>query len=184
MVVRIKHTWTRFVQSPVRQLGLVALALALVLGLLGYRSIEDFLANVSTELASIAITVLIIDSLNERRSIEQQKADLILQMSSPDNAFAQEAVRKLRARGWLKDGALYGADLRWANLRKGELWSANLQGVNLDQADLTGARLEKADLRGARNVTDEQLEYVCGSGWATGRPTAMPALPQSLALSS
>jgi hypothetical protein len=103
----------------VRRVGVTLALLASLVAVIGYLSqhadlslglflshlTADFYANVSTELGSIAITVLIIDSLNQRRMTRQEKAELVLQMSSPDNAFAQEAVRRLRARGWLKDGS-------------------------------------------------------------------------------
>ena len=35
--------------------------------------IADFYANIATELASIAVTVLVIDGISERRAIQQEK---------------------------------------------------------------------------------------------------------------
>lgn len=58
-------------------------------------------------------------------------------MDSPTNSIAREAVRILRARGWLTDGSLQGA----------YLYRANLQSTFL----------VKADLAGARDLVDEQL---------------------------
>ena len=138
--------------------------------------VEDFYANASSELISIAITVLVIDQLNQRRARQHEaeqkriaqeaeenaeKKRLILQMGSPDRGFAVEAARTLKARGWgfEKDDSLHGANLTGADLR-----GANLQDANLQRADLTGANLQntvlalanlqkvylsKADLRGA-----------------------------------
>ena len=140
--------------------------------------VQDLYANGGAELWSIAITVFVIEFLNDRRSrlerlereeqarleeIEreqqikseaeaQEKADLVLQMGSPNNAFAREAVRKLRARGWLQDGTVCGADLS----------GANLQNANLNGANLRGARLEKTNLRGAV-LTEVNLE----AAWLT-----------------
>jgi len=60
-------------------------------------------------------------------------------MGSPDNAFAVEATRILRVRGWLTK----------ESLRRAPLWGANLRGAALQAADLQGAILVKAVLQGA-----------------------------------
>jgi len=157
----MKGAWARIVEMPcIRKVGLLLLGIALTIGLVGYLNqhrglylgelvgnlLRDFYANVSAELASIAITVLIIDVIYQQRDIEREKRDLILQMGSPDNAFAKEAVRRLRAQGWLRDGTLRHAHLPAANLRIADLMEANLSGANLSRADLTGAKLNMADL--------------------------------------
>ena len=121
--------------------------------------LHDFYANVSAEMASIGITVLVIDAYNERRAIAREKADLILQMGSPDNGFALEAVRKLRARSWLKDGSLHNADLQGANLQKANLTGADLSSVSLEGADIRFSILESVRLDGA-NLTQTNLREV------------------------
>lgn len=136
----------RFLRSPIRRIGLVALGVAVVFGFLGYRSLQDFLANASTELASIALTVLIIDYLNERRGEQQLKAQLIREMGGRDNGIALRAVEELRAHGWLTDGSLTGVYLIRANLEDADLASANLQKINLTNANLEKAVLGGADL--------------------------------------
>jgi len=80
---------------------------------------------------------------------EARKRSLIMQMGSPDNALAREAVGKLRAQGWLTDETLHGAYLIFANLREADLSGANLLRANLRRADLSGANLLNANLRGA-----------------------------------
>jgi len=113
--------------ATIEKVGLLLLATAVLVALVGYLNqrgslclyigewvggfLQDYYANISTELASIAITVLIVDVLYQQRDVEREKRDLILQMGSPDNTFAVEAVRRLRAQGWLKYGALRGAFL-------------------------------------------------------------------------
>lgn len=70
--------------SATRIIGAIVLAASLLIGVLGYINqhndgvkpnsfVADFYANVATELASIAITVLIIDALNERRETQKLK---------------------------------------------------------------------------------------------------------------
>jgi len=122
--------------------------------------IADFYANVATELASIAITVLVIDGISERRAIQQEKQTLILQMSSPTNFIAKEAARVLRMQGWLMDGTLQEANLLRANLQKAFLPKADLRGVRFYKANLTDAYLQEANLIGAIELEDWQLVTV------------------------
>ena len=58
--------------------------------------IADFYANIATELISIGVTVGIIDKANRKESEKERKDELLLQMGSPNNAIAVEAVRVLR----------------------------------------------------------------------------------------
>jgi hypothetical protein len=138
--------------------------------------VADLYANGGAELLSIAVTVLIIDWLNERRAIKEERERLVLQMGSPIHDAAIEAVRQLRYRGWLLDGSLKGAamgtgklmrvgrsklgdesrlggssldELMGANLQDAYLYRANLEGVYLEEANLRGARLWQANLQGA-----------------------------------
>ena len=149
--------------------------------------VEDFYANASTELISIAITVLVIDQLNQRRNRqheaeqkriaqeaqeEQEKKRLILQMGSPNNAVAIEAVRELKINTWgWDDETLDGAYLAGANLQRADLRVINLKGAvlfesNLQDADLFHANLERVNLieanlqnakLGMANLQDAQM---------------------------
>src|SRR5258708_23748839 len=115
--------------EPVNLLGIFLLVIALTVAVIGYLNryaglylgdvlshlVTDFYANVSSGLAIVALTVLIIDKLNQRRANQRQKEALILQMGSPDNGFAIEAIRILRNRGWLTDGSLEGKNFNGAN---------------------------------------------------------------------
>lgn len=93
------------------------------------------------------------------KASQLNKLDLIRLMGSPNNAFAVEAARSIRTRGWDRDGSLHNAFLRKANLanadlRYFDLTGAQLQGANLENANLfcinlEGANLEGANLRGA-----------------------------------
>ena len=177
---RLRRTGHRFIGwwTLLRLTGIVLLLLAILVGILGYlnqhgcvylretprRILEYLSANFSMELVSIAITILFVDELYQRRETEREKRRLILQMGSPDNAFAVEAVRALRVYGWLQNGSLKTADVHMANLKKAYLVNANLQGAylvdaNLQEAKLTAANLQGADLRLA-NIQGARL-------WAT-----------------
>jgi len=136
---------------------------------------DDFYANVGTELLSIALTVLIIDALAERREEErrserdrekqrakqeQEKERLLRQLGSSINTQTQRAAEELRALGWLEDGTLMevrlnganleGADLRHADLRVARLFRVNLKNAGLYRADLEKAQMRAANLQGAR----------------------------------
>ncbi len=161
----VRRIGRRFIQwwTPLRIAGVALLILAFLVGILGYFNERELLyltgtakqilkylsANVSTELASLAITILFVDMLYQHREMEREKRRLILQMGSPDNAFAREAVRALTSRGWLRDGSLKGAHLSGANLQEADLKEAVLQEVNLGFANLQDAALDGADLWGS-----------------------------------
>lgn len=162
MIARLRHTET------VQRLGIVLVILAAVVTLVGaldlhpgldplhflQKIFDDLYANLGTELASIAVTVLIIDRLHDRHTEETERQKLILQLGSPDNSFAIEALRMLAAHNWLKNGALKGAhltraNLEGANLQQVKLTNARLGLANLRRAKLTGAHLRCANLQGA-----------------------------------
>jgi hypothetical protein len=172
MKTKMITSWQRLLSWwNLQRVAILLLTLALSIAVYGYIDlhsnwltplslVEDFYANVATELASIAITVLVIDGINERRAVQQEKQTLILQMSSPTNFIAKEAARILRMRGWLTDGTLHRANLLRANLQKAFLPKADLRGVYLHKANLIDAYLQEANLTGAREVEDWQLATV------------------------
>src|SRR4028119_458607 len=145
----------RWVASFLLLLGIVLVALNYYPSEWAYyqnvQTFHELYANVGTELVGIAITVLFIDALNERRQEAQLKAQLIREMGSTDNGIALQAVREIEARGELTDGTLIGkkfkkADLDGAELQGADLRSTGFQGANLNGADLRGADLRGADL--------------------------------------
>lgn len=122
------------------------------------------LVTVVVDLAGIGAAVLVMDRLYQRRTEQQEQRTLVELLGSQRPDVADEALRKLRARGWLTNGVLRNAHLRGANLENAQLagadlagadlqganlsW-ANLQHVNLLAANLQRTRLERSDLRGA-----------------------------------
>ena len=123
---------------------------------------DEFIRLISPELIGIAIVVLVIDIATEQRSTQQLKESLILQMGSPSNEFAREAIRVLWHKGWLIDGSLnkkhfwranlYEAELAFAQMRGAEFTDANLESANLNQTDLRGAILHGVNLINATLV--------------------------------
>jgi len=117
--------------------------------------------SISSELFGIGVTVLVIDAASRRREKreqirrEQERLDdhrnqLVREMASPDSGIALRAVNELRAKGWLSDGSLRGADLEGTRLEDGVfLAGANLSQVNFRQANLRNANLISANLEGS-----------------------------------
>lgn len=146
-------------------IGLALAALVVIFGghLFEYNGALDFSelikslwANVGAELGSIALTVLVIDTLNQRRANVQEKETLIAQLGSRDNFVTRQAIKILWVRNWLRDGSTQGA----------YLWEANLQEADLGECDLRRTELKRANLRRARlwarlegaDLTDADLE--------------------------
>jgi len=160
--VRFRLWWT-----PVRIAGLMIGAFGLFISIFGtvytgsfaHDLVQAFYANAGTECMSIAVTIIIIDWLHERRDAQHEKDRLAREMRNPDNGIALMAVEELRAEGWLDDDVLCGKYLWDANLEGVNLVGtrlhrtffnrANLQRANLDKADLEGAHLERANLEDA-----------------------------------
>ncbi len=158
----------------IEHFGFVLAALALALAVTGYMNqhnglwhslqtvtniLEDFYANVSSELISIVMTVLVLERLNKRRQDAQELTRLKALLGSNENVVTKIAVAELRARGWLYDGSLKDAKLRGANLEASNLLRANLEGADLMVAHLEGTVLQGAHLEGAR-LWDAHLENV------------------------
>jgi uncharacterized protein YjbI with pentapeptide repeats len=110
--------------------------------------VHDFYANVASSLISIALTVLLIDRLYERREAEYLKQQLIREMGSNDKGFALRAAKEISARGWLTDGSIRDSDLSQAALIGAVLDRAIFTGVIFDHAQLNGARLKGVRISG------------------------------------
>ena len=180
MLAKLKHIIQRImVWLTVAKVGILLLAIAMLSGVFGYLNqhpgefnprdlIADFYANISAELASIAITVLIIDSLYRHREREREKEHLIRQLRSADVGIAREALEGLRMQGWLKDGTLRGSFLRGANLPEADLEEAILEEADLQETNLMGSNLQRTRLRAASlqnsNLWGSNLQGACLDG--------------------
>jgi hypothetical protein len=159
-----RHLLQQRARSTVRKIAIPVLALAGSIAIVGQLNqhygfdegpairaiVADDYANAAAEVASVAVAVLVMDSLNERRAEQQLKAQLIRELGSTDNRIALRAVRELRTRGWLRDGSLRGASLYKANLAGAMLHETDLQRAKLAKANLAGAFLVDADLQWAK----------------------------------
>lgn len=140
----------------------------------GQDDTRAYSTNLYTEFISITITVLVLNTLAERREQNRRTADLkarlLREARSTVNDVAVQAINEIRENGWLTsaDGLLKGANLVEANLRFVDLSKANLeftklirtrlQRANLMDANLIGAQLEGAKLQGANLASAKLLK--------------------------
>jgi hypothetical protein len=158
IIAVLKRVW-KLIQSYIGWEDYIAVALIL-LGAVGYLEkpipfipyLTDFYVDNRSSFISIGITVLIIDNVNEMYRRREEKRRLILQMGSPDNSFAVEAIRQLRSRGLGFDNSLRNANLSGANLRGAKMIAANLPGAHLTEANLEGAWLCVSDMTRAELI--------------------------------
>src|SRR4051812_13377150 len=103
-----------------RLMGFIFLILGIATGFLYFYPpewrfadlIRDFYANLSTTFIGTAITVLVIDTLNQQRQDEAFKAQLIKEICSTDKDFALRLVRQLSAPRHLPNYIFQQANLR------------------------------------------------------------------------
>ncbi len=147
-----------------QNIAFLMMGLSVLIGILGF-SVQndffslkglsnDFYANISTELLSISITVLVIDRLIKKRDISELKKQLVREVKSKDNAIAVRALQELITQKWAKKGALRGAHLLFANLRDAYLRDVDLsytwmREANFEEAFMSGTKLKGAVLVGA-----------------------------------
>ena len=86
----------------------------------------------------------------------EDKERLVNQFASESNAFALDATKRLRKKGWLTDGRLCGIDLRHAQLSMANLSRSILQKVDLSYALMEKTILVEADFSGS-NLTGVDL---------------------------
>jgi uncharacterized protein YjbI with pentapeptide repeats len=130
-----------------------------------------FFQNFSTEMFGGFITFLLIEVLivsrkdrervdrefNEKieekqRRVAEERQNLLLRISSRVNGEAMRAAEELRARTWLDDGLLNGANLGGANLQDVHLAGAMLIGTQFHRANMQGCSLYRANLENAQLV--------------------------------
>lgn len=159
--------------NTTRLIGIILLMFTLLGAMIGYMQsypitvsfwqfLTRFFIDLSPQLATIIVTVLVLDFLNERREQKRMRWQLIHEMASQDNHVARRAAFELSERGWLMDGHLENVDLRYANLTGANLANANFCHANLQHAQLANAELQNADLSEAdlygANLSGAQLQ--------------------------
>ncbi len=138
--------------------GLFITAVILLIGGFNYSDPKaGYWVNIYATIVGTVLTIAVLDRRAEHRATRERKQELILQMGSPDNGFAVEAVRLLRQKGWLWDGSLQSAYLERSNLMGANLMHSNLPNVNLSHSNLQGVNLSQSNLQNA-NLMGSNLE--------------------------
>ena len=174
----LKWSWEKV--SGLNRFGFILAAIAIIIGVLGYLNqhhnmlpgltdiFGDFYANVSSELISIVITVLVLEGFYERRQNAQELSRLKAMLGSDENFVTKIAVAELKLRGWLYDKSLEGTDLSSADLSRLYLMKASLPETRLGEANLSNAKMSRANLSNATlrkvNLSGASLTKVNLSG--------------------
>jgi uncharacterized protein YjbI with pentapeptide repeats len=143
--------------NPISVVGIIFLVLGLSLVFLcNYPDswlfsliIKEYYANLSCELLSIAITILLIDYLYDRKEKESNKKRLLRELGSEDRGFTSRALKEIKELGYLVDGTLKGIDLSKANLSGLDFTGADLEKIDFSKASLNGTILKDTNLNGA-----------------------------------
>ncbi|MEM7105662.1 MAG: pentapeptide repeat-containing protein [Bacteroidota bacterium] len=114
----------------------------------GFSQIGELIIVSYSEWLGILIDGILLFSINWAIRREEKKR-LFSQFGSESNAFALDATKQLRKKGWLNDGRLSGINLIHAQLQCANLSQSVLNNVDLSHANLNSANLVEADLRGS-----------------------------------
>ena len=147
----------------VRYVGVILLGIGLYIAFNYYdypadgdlvKVVQDFYANASAELISIAITILIVDFLYDVRNGEYERQNLIRDFASGVDSLTKRAYRELREKKLLTNRKLRGANLSHADLSGYDLKGSYLVGVDFSNAtlnltDFTGSKLSNCNFAGA-----------------------------------
>ncbi|MDX1993976.1 MAG: pentapeptide repeat-containing protein [bacterium] len=171
--------------------GAVLILIGIGIGAVLFSSDGGYTTNLYTEGISVALTIFVLNIMAERREnrrrIEELKAQLVREAGSRVNDVALNAVEEIAAGGWLEgeNSILQHVRLRHANLENirlvdtianltgVNLYRANLKNAHLAQAIITRADLESANLQSARlwssdlsgaNLTNADLRLANLSG--------------------
>ncbi|MBN8580627.1 MAG: pentapeptide repeat-containing protein [Anaerolineae bacterium] len=148
---RLKKLIAGLTKDPVNLIVFIFAIVLLIFGIIiSPRSWGDAKANLSAELIGMAITVLVLDRLYAYRDGQREKKRTILQMASPSNDFALQAVRVADDERWLIDGSLRASNLSLGNLKGAILWGAKLEGARLYLTNLENANLRQCQFQNAR----------------------------------
>lgn len=181
LLERMQRTWVDRLLNDLRQMSWFVFFLGagfFVVGILGViegpipylvnphvfdLTLADLHQKLASDFLTIGITVIIIDTANRWRELQQHKQQLIRQMGSIIRDEAIAAAEALAENGWLFDGALTNAYLTNANLDKANLLDAALEGATLryaklGMAKLRGSNLQRADMEGA-NLEQAEMRY-------------------------
>lgn len=115
--------------------------------------------NLASEFLSIAITILLINFLYEKKEKNLNKRRLIRELGSEDKGFTSRALKEIIELGYHNDGTLAGINLAKANLEGLDLSGLNLKNVDFSFANLNTAILKGCNLDGAI-LNDAQLREV------------------------
>ena len=120
------------------------------------QNLSSVVVDSYSEWLGILVDAMLLYSINWAIRREERRR-LVNQFGSESNAFALDATKQIRKKGWLMDGRLSGIELTHAQLSKANLSKSILQDVDFSYADMKEASLVEADLSGS-NLTGADLQ--------------------------
>lgn len=126
-----------------------------------FQYFQTWLISIGPEAAGIALTILVIDYLNEKREENRQeyeaqqqeirekkalRSQLIRELCSKDNAIALRALNELIALDLLEEDSLVKVQIPLADLTQARFQGCDMHGAWLDGAILCEANFSKANL--------------------------------------
>ena len=123
--------------KSIRNVGIISLIIGLVLLFFAFypenyflgKFIHNIYASLSCEFTSIAITILLINYLYDKKAEDSNKKRLLRELGSEDKGFTSRALKEIKELGYLTDGTLNGLDLTNANLAGLDFTGADLKNV-------------------------------------------------------
>ncbi|MEM9951696.1 MAG: pentapeptide repeat-containing protein [Chloroflexota bacterium] len=178
---RLKENRDAWTFNAIETFGIFLLTIAAIVAVWGYVSehgtltmsnlLNDFYANVSSELASIVITVFFLDRLNQRRATEEREIELFRQTRSSSNSVVIYAVDQIQLNGlWAEflnyytysnsSGKVDLSGAKWSQLASTyiQLNNVNLENAQLNNADLRHGKFQNSNLSYA-NLENAQLSW-------------------------
>ena len=124
-----------------------------------FSDFSDFITQFTPVALGSAITIILLNSLSERRFIRARKVDLLRDLRSGLPDIVKQALFDLRESGYLigEEALLNSKSLQEVNLRHTDLSATILQNANLQRTNLQGANLRGSDLRDA-NLRQADLQ--------------------------
>ncbi len=115
--VKRSKAW-RWVTDEENRISVGLYVVALVLLVAGFLlRHNDEWGDLAPEMISTAVAISVLDLLFNLRGEQREKSRVISQMGATDSTdVALAALAVVRAEGWLRDGALKGANLQEADL--------------------------------------------------------------------
>lgn len=143
------------IKNKIKFIGLVFLLLGFLMPLFKYykdnwfasKLVHELYSNFCAEFISLAITILIIDYLYDKKEKENNKKRLIRELGCEDIGLTSRALKEIKELGYINDGSLNNADFSKATLNGLDFSNCKLNNLNFSNALLISSDFSNSELR-------------------------------------